>query len=488
MGTDLSTTLIEPPEPTETGAEPPGRRPELAERRTGAAERQPEPTAPVRPRHAAPVDPPARSWRVALGYKFTFAVIGVIGVATLMPGVVEAFAVPGEWRQLVTALAAFGVGLSASQTFIRGFSRDFKNLNESAERISEGDLSQTISVATRPRFSDERADLAAALDRMQASLRDLVGHMRTTSLRVADSATGLSSTAAQMNASTEEIASSIEQISRGAELQARLVEKSSKVTRELAGAIDLVARAGKEAADAADTAARSATAGGELATMAMGKMQKVFEGMEASTKAVFRFGERTREINRIVEVITTIARQTNLLALNATIEAARAGEYGRGFAVVAEEIRKLADGTGRSAEQITVLVQEVEEESGRAVSALQTSGRDIEEGRHVITTTGQALHDIVTSINGASEKVAKIRDLSKAQTQSAEEMVRAIDEIARVAEDNAAATEEISASIEEQTAAMQEMASSAHEMSQTSDELRAAGTRFRLSHEGEARA
>jgi methyl-accepting chemotaxis protein len=215
-------------------------------------------------------------------------------------------------------------------------------------------------------------------------------------------------------------------------------------------------------------------------------MQRVFEGMEASSKAVFRFGERTREINRIVEVITNIARQTNLLALNATIEAARAGEYGRGFAVVADEIRKLADGTGRSAEQITALVREVEEESGRAVSALSVSGRDIEEGRHVITTTGESLADIVTNILGASEKVGKIRDLTRTQSQGAEEMVRTIDELAKVAEDNAAATEEISASIEEQTAAMQEMASSAHELSETSEELRHAVTRFRVTDDAES--
>lgn len=471
MGTDLSTTLIDPPAPAE-------------ERSAATDGREPAPGAtpegPVAPRHAAAAAARDRS-RLPLGYKFTFAVIGVIGVATLMPAIVDTLGVPEEWQQVVTALAAFGAGLSASRVFVSGLSRDFRKLNESAGRIAHGDLGEAMTVPLDRWLGDERNDLAAALDRMQASLRELVGHMRATSLRVADSATGLSSTAAQMNASTEEIASSIEQISRGAELQAQLVEKSSKTIREIAGSIGEVARAAKEAADAADQAARTASAGGELATMAMGKMQRVFEGMEASSKAVFRFGEKTREITRIVEVITNIARQTNLLALNATIEAARAGEYGRGFAVVAEEIRKLADGTGRSAEQITSLVREVEEESGRAISALSTSGRDIDEGRHVITTTGQSLADIVTNILGASEKAGKIRDLMRSQTRGAEEMVRAVDEIAKVAEDNAAATEEISASIQEQTAAMEEMASSAHELSETSEELRQAVTRFRLS-------
>jgi methyl-accepting chemotaxis protein len=507
MGTDLSTTLIDPPAaaPGDPLADASPRRADVAggseerERREPAALGSEDPRlaqgpglgpvppgVPAAPRHAAPRR--SGGLRVPLGYKFTFAVIGVIGVATLMPSIVAALSVPEEWREFVTALAAFVAGLSASRVFISGLSRDFQSLNASAERISQGDLITPVSVSAHPLLPDERSDLAAVLDRMQASLRDIVGQMRVTSTRVADSATGLSSTAAQMNASTEEIASSIEQISRGAELQAQLVERSSKVIREIAGSIDLVTRSAKEAADAADQAARTASAGGELATMAMGKMQRVFEGMESSSRAVFRFGEKTREINRIVEVITNIARQTNLLALNATIEAARAGEYGRGFAVVAEEIRKLADGTGRSAEQITALVREVEDESSRAVSALAASQRDIEEGRHVITTTGQSLADIVTNILGASEKVGKIRDLTRAQTQGAEEMVRAIDELAKVAEDNAAATEEISASIEEQTAAMQEMASSAHELSETSEEVRAAVTRFRLSADPEPAA
>ncbi|HWP35233.1 MAG TPA: HAMP domain-containing methyl-accepting chemotaxis protein [Thermodesulfobacteriota bacterium] len=466
MGTDLSTTLIEPavtlPESLPTRTEPP-----------------PPPPDPARS-----AGPGGRGLRVELGYKFTFAVLGVIGVALVVPHLVAAAGVPAEWRQLVSAVAAIAAGLSASRVFLRSFARDFRSLNAAAERISQGDLSRPVEAASDTWLPDERAELAVALERMQQALRDLVGHMRATSLRVAESASGLSSTAGQLNASAEEIASSIEQIARGAELQAQLVERGSKVMRELGGAIDAVAAAAREAADAADTAARTASAGREAVAAALANMQRLLERMETSSQVVFRFGEKTREIGRIVEVITAVAQQTNLLALNATIEAARAGEYGRGFAVVAEEIRKLADGTSRSAEQITALVKTIEQESSRAVSSLQASGRDIEEGRRGIATTGRSFDDIVTHMVSASEKVARIRDLSRTQTASAGEMARAIDEIAKVAQDNAAATQQISASIQEQTAAMQELASSAQELSAMAEELRGAATRFRLAEEG----
>src|SRR5205814_7190030 len=119
----------------------------------------------------------------------------------------------------------------------------------------------------------------------------------------------------------------------------------------------------------------------DVGRLAVDKLRKVFEKIEETGKRLFRFGEKSKEIGQIVELITKLSQQTNLLALNATIEAARAGEYGRGFAVVADEIRKLAENAGRSAEQISRLAQEISQRSQHAVAAMKEGIDELGQGR-----------------------------------------------------------------------------------------------------------
>jgi methyl-accepting chemotaxis protein len=169
-----------------------------------------------------------------------------------------------------------------------------------------------------------------------------------------------------------------------------------------------------------------------------------------------------------------------MLALNASIEAVRAGEYGKGFTIVAEEVRKLADGTSRSASEIIDLVTLIKEDSVRVRDTFASSSRQINEGKKKINSTAEVFQSIVQTVMEAERKANSIADLSSMQSEGAQKVVKSIDEIARVAEDNAAATEQVSAATEEQSAAMQEMAAASKELAQLSSELLRAAERFRL--------
>jgi len=372
-----------------------------------------------------------------------------------------------------------GVGVWYS----RSITRDLQQLISSARRISQGDLTQAVSLSRNKRWKDEIDALMESVNIMLESLRELAAKTQGTAVNISQAALNLSSTAEEMNSSTEEVASTIEDISKGAELQAELVENNSKTVREMAGAIELTSSNAMVTSTSVSEAARKAQGSGELANLAMAKMKQVFEKMANSQEMVVRFGEKTQRIVKIVEMITNIARQTNLLALNATIEAARAGEYGKGFAVVADEVRKLAESTSNSAEQITDLTHEIATEAERVVSSMRETAQNIAEGREDIGTINQSLAEIVEMVTDAADKVRNIAELSQVQAEGAKQLVRGIDEIAKVAHDNASSTEEVSAATEEQTASMQEMASSAQELYHQSDELKAVVSKFRLDAE-----
>ena len=418
--------------------------------------------------------------RIEIGYKFILGFITVIAAVTVIPFFTPYLKIDKEWEHLFSTLCAITVGLIMGLIFSRKFGGTFQDISNAADEVSKGNLKERTISNYKPLFKDETVDLSNAIQSMMDNLRGLVISMQQNSNSVSDAAQGLSATAEEMNASTEEISSTIEQITKGAELQSELVEKSSLLINEMAASIELVASSSKEAAENTAKTAETASEGSRKAMEVIDNLKKVFEKVEHSSEVVLKFGEKTHEIGKIVGVITKIAQQTNLLALNATIEAARAGEYGRGFAVVAEEIRKLAEGSTKSADQITSLISEIEEESSHAVGAMKESTSMMTAGKEGIEFTGNTLKDIVKMVMASTEVSKEIYLLTQKQSEGAQDMVKAMDDIAKVAEDNAASTQEASAATQEQMASMEEMASAAQELSNLADEMRATTDKFEV--------
>jgi methyl-accepting chemotaxis protein len=195
---------------------------------------------------------------------------------------------------------------------------------------------------------------------------------------------------------------------------------------------------------------------------------------------MLNFIGQLQRISKFVEVINGVAQKTNLLALNATIEAARAGEYGRGFAVVAEEIRKLADSTTISADEITDLVDGIRAEGQQVQSSMGQVIAEMESGREAVDRTNQAFSAITANAEGTRTKANSIAELAEQQISSAEQITRAIDEIDKVVSDNAAATEQVSAATQQQSASMEELAQSAQNLSTMSESMLQIVKQFKL--------
>ncbi|HEX9242762.1 MAG TPA: methyl-accepting chemotaxis protein [Anaeromyxobacter sp.] len=407
-------------------------------------------------------------------------------VSYLIVGIILVFAVPfiqdrvenhvigGAIVLLLTA--ALGQGMTVAIARVSRVGR----LKASAVEISRGDLSRAVVSEGTHQFHDEIDDLTQAIRTMQENLRDLVSRIQRTAQSVSDSASDLQTSAEEVNGSTDEVASSMEKIAQGAGQQSELVERTSKVIGEIADSIERTARSAEEAARASAETSSGAASGGEAARLAGEKVKKVFARIEAASEQVFAFGERTKEISKIVEAITQVANQTNLLALNATIEAARAGEYGRGFAVVAEEVRKLAESAGRSAEQISSLATDISGRAAKVVETMKESVSELGDGREDLNAIIRALADIAKIAAVGADKVGVISQAARDQLKGSADMVQAMDHISDVASSNASATEQVRKVTAEQTAAVAQMASAAQELANLSVELQTVVSRFRL--------
>ena len=419
---------------------------------------------------------------IPIGYKFILGFVVVVAAVAFFPFWVKLLGYSPEMANVLTYGIAMTCGLILGWIFSRSFTRNIANLRSSTEAISQGDLTRDISLKSS-NFPDETRDMAVSINRMVESLREIVRHIREISGKIGDSSKTLTSSVLEINSSGEEVAQSMEQISRGAETQAEMVAKTSSIIHEMAVSVELVAKRAKESTQAARETSLTAQRGEELAKDSLERMKSLFDNIELTGRQFMELNGKLQKVGKIADFIGEIARQTNLLALNASIEAARAGEYGRGFTVVAEEVRKLADGTGKSAADIMELIDSIKEESARVQTTFSGSSRHLDEGKRNIDTTAAAFREIVETVVETERKASSIADLAGMQTEGANKMVAAVDEIAKVAEDNAASSEEVSAATEQQSAAMQEMVFSAKELEELSAALMQMVERFKLNQE-----
>ncbi|NVO00398.1 MAG: methyl-accepting chemotaxis protein [Geobacteraceae bacterium] len=416
---------------------------------------------------------------IPIGYKFILGIVLVVAAVAFSPAMVVALGYSQEMTTVLAYIVALTTGLILGWLLTKGLSRNIGRITESVEAISGGDLSRDLDIRSKI-FPDETVGIANSINIMAENLRNLVSQIRSASGHVSESAHTLSSTTLEVNATTEEIARALEQISHGAEIQAEMSGRGSTLIHELAVSVELVAKRAKESAQSARDTTATAQQGTDLAKQTMDLMKEFLDTVEYTGQQFAELNGKLQQVGKIADIIVEIARQTNMLALNASIEAVRAGEYGKGFTVVAEEVRKLADGTSRSASEIIDLVGLIKEDSIKVRDTFASSSRQVNEGKKKINSTAAVFQSIVQTVMETERKANSIADLSSMQSDGAQKMVKAIDEIAKVAEDNAAATEQVSAATEEQSAAMQEMAAASREMAALATELLKAAEQFKL--------
>jgi methyl-accepting chemotaxis protein len=270
---------------------------------------------------------------------------------------------------------------------------------------------------------------------------------------------------------------------------------------QVAAGVDRVAAASRQTQAAAQHGAESVEASRET-------MAAVAAGSEQVRLKMSDMNQLAEKIGAVVETIDDIAEQTNLLALNAAIEAARAGEHGKGFAVVADEVRKLAERSGRETKQIAELIQQVQSGTRSAVEAMDQAGQIVTRGTEQAASAGGALREILTAVEATATQVDGIARAAQQMTEGArtvaetmhsigavveentasteeiaaqaQQVADAVRGIASVAEEQSAASEQVSASAEEMSAQVEETSAQAQQLAATADHLRALAARFRL--------
>ncbi|KPA91243.1 MULTISPECIES: HAMP domain-containing methyl-accepting chemotaxis protein [Pseudomonas] len=330
-------------------------------------------------------------------------------------------------------LAALLLGIIAAWVITRLIVGPLMETLRRAEQVASGNLSDNATVSRR----DELGLLQLSMQRMTLNLRELIGGLRDGVIRISGAA--------------EQLSAVTEQTRKGVNNQRHETDQVATAMNEMAATVQEVARNAEQASSAAVNASHEARAGDEVLAQAMTQIERLADEVGNSTLAMSDLKQESERIGSVLDVIKSVAQQTNLLALNAAIEAARAGEAGRGFAVVADEVRSLAQRTQSSTEEIEQLISGLQGGTDKVASSLDSSRALTDSSVELTRRAGASLHGISESVQAIESMNHQIATAAEQQSAVAEEINRSVINVRDISEQTSTASEETAASSVELT-------------------------------------
>jgi len=403
-------------------------------------------------------------------------VIGMVfsGIpTTLMEQIIDNM----TYRILGIAVLVLVIVIAIGIVFIRRMLSPLQLMLGKIQEVAGGNLKVSLLDI---HSSDEIGRLAAAFNTMLASLRELIRRVAHSSDQVATSSEQLTTGAEQSALVASQVASTITQVAGGTERQVKSVEATNMVVDQISIRIEQITASVHAMASASDKTTSAAQEGSKRVNQAVQQIGNIEKAVTHSAQVVMRLGDRSKEIGQIIDTISGIADQTNLLALNAAIEAARAGEQGRGFAVVAEEVRKLAEQSQDATKQIAALIGEIQNETDKAVMAMEEGTREVKVGTEIINTAGRSFGEIVMMVNQVSSQVGEISVAIQEMASGSKQVVSSMRELDKIGKDTADHAQTVSAATQEQSASMEEIAASSQVLAKMAEELQNAVRQFEI--------
>lgn len=380
------------------------------------------------------------------------------------------------WSIIITLAISLVVGVGLAIVIVSNINSSINKMKETFTLVAKGDLTSEVNIASH----DELGELAADYNVSVGNVRSLIKKIHGTAQQVAAASEELTASAQQSAEAANQIAVSITNVSNGANEQTVAMDETQHSLSKMNDSISNL-MLGAQAANTSSLAANEkASDGMETVKNAMEEMGVINELMENSTKVVETLGERSQEISKIADAITSIAGQTNLLALNAAIEAARAGEHGKGFAVVAEEVRKLAEQSQDEAKRIADLIINIQNDTDSAVKSMRSCNDEVRRGSIVVTDAGEIFTQISSMIDDVNTQVSAASQVIEMLNENSSQIISAIKKVDDISHVTTGEAENVSAATQEQSASMQEMSSASTSLANLAADLQSAVGAFRV--------
>ena len=364
---------------------------------------------------------------------------------------------------IICAIIGIAIGIFATLYLMK----EINKIKKSLSKVADGDFTERVNVTAKDEFGELGQDFNFMID----NVSKLMKNVRNTASNLLEASVNISSMSQETTASISEVANAIQEVANGATNQAQSSTEVAGSVGQLSDRIDEVGKHTNHINELSNETEKLSNQGLVILKDLIHKASMAKENAIQSAGMVNEMAKSIDKINYMSNAIASITEQTNLLALNASIEAARAGDAGKGFAVVAEEIRKLAEESKTSTDQIKAIISEINTSASNAHEAMEESKEMSQAQGKAIKETEDIFNKIVDSIIPLSGSIENINDLNEKMHLNREEVNSQIQNIATVSEESASISEEVTASAEEVSATMDELNQYASNLQEISHKL-----------------
>lgn len=354
--------------------------------------------------------------------------------------------------------------------------RELKKLQIATEHMAGGDLSNKLEVKRH----DEFGELEHNFNNMMDSISGLIRNVGTNSDEIYQIAKSVMEVSKDTREVAEQVTEAIGSVAQGATEQAQSTAEANSEVEKLAEDMSVSKEKTEKIGEKSKETEKLGRKGIRILDELIKKSERAKVNSDESIATMSEMLKSIEKINYISDAIADITSQTNLLSLNASIEAARAGESGKGFAVVADEIRKLAEQSKDSTEEIKKIVAEITGNSAHVEDRLEESGVIQDDQQKSIKDTQKLFEEIEESVSELMQAVDEIEQLNREMSIARDNVVNRMEDIASVSETSAAATEEVNASADQVNSTMGQMASHAQMLDEIVGRLSESVGQFKL--------